>query len=172
MRLIIMPRSVCISRRRSFPRSRRKCIRHMRMGVFGNMDCAAEIMPDLMSHVIPDGSPNLSFTTRSTAFMDSSDSELHLSTWRTKSDMESLTATIMEKSESVVPSICSMYDLRQDLSLSALLECITGNISSAVLLSLLTCLSDMPLFIPSAISELLLPSMYLLVADSSITWFA
>ena len=48
-------------------RPRRKCIRHMRMGVSENTDCAAEMMPERMSHVTPDGTPKLSFTWSDTA---------------------------------------------------------------------------------------------------------
>ena len=54
---------------------------------------------------MPDGVPNSDLTLSRTWTIDSSDSESHLFTYSTKPERESLTATIIENSESVVPSI-------------------------------------------------------------------
>ena len=89
----------------SFSRSLKKCMRQILIGVWGNTIPAADIIPDLMSHVMPEGFPNQDFTASSTPVTDSSDSESHLFTYSTKPEIESLTATTIENSESVVPSI-------------------------------------------------------------------
>ena len=101
--LIIMPRSVCISLRRSFPRSRRKCIKHILMGISGNTCSSASNIHARISDIAPEGIPNFSFAFTSIFFMFSNDSEWHFSAYSVKPDIASLTTMTMANSESVLP---------------------------------------------------------------------
>jgi len=165
--LISFPRLICKSYNRSFPRSRRKCIKHILMGISGNTSSSASSMPARISDIAPEGILKFFFTFTSISFTLSNDSEWHLSAYSVKPDMASLTTITMKNSESVVPSICSTYEFIAAFSLVSFSSWISIIISPAILLMFLTCLSDMPFPSCMDISEHELPCMNLSIPAST-----